>query len=248
MSRSTSQLVLAPAPGLTAFSAPLDRTAWRPKFRRVSPRFRMTPFLFAGVFAITPSLAQVSLTVNKSGNDVVLAWSGGSGTYDVVRSSAYRMSANTSILKAATTTSGLTDTGALVLDHNPPLYCYVIADVAAKPALNISSPCDTPPGGPLCTASTTGRFANVSGTTNSTTPVYLSDLQAVTTAGTFAANDVPLALGSNVVTAATRSANGDWAIDQNPDQPPGRESPADDHRHIACGCLDNLRRDAVHSN
>ena len=47
--------------------------------------------------------------MGKSGNDVVLSWSGGSGAYDVIRSSAFRMSASTDFLQTGTTTNGFSD-------------------------------------------------------------------------------------------------------------------------------------------
>jgi hypothetical protein len=176
-------------------------------------RFRSFAIAAAVASALgADTAAQVTLTMGKSGNDIVLNWVGGSGTYNVIRSSAYRMSANTEFIQTGSINFTFTDAGVLFPDDQPPLYCYVVSDVAVTPSLNISMPCDSPP--LLCPSPVTARTTDVSGSTNSPTPVFVNDLQATTTAGSFTVTGVPLLLDINTITAATRNAAGDWSIDK----------------------------------
>ncbi len=200
--------------------------------------------IYAFLTALCPVAAQVSLTMSKSGSDVVLSWSGGSGPYDVIRSTAFRMSADTQLLATGSTGAGFTDTDALVSTQNPPLYCYIITDVAARPALNITSPCDSPGGGPPCTVNKTTRNEAVSGTTNSANPVYVNDRQAAPSPGAFSAG-VDLFLGLNRITAATRNAAGDWSVDFiNINRQSGNQAPV---ITVTTGARhDDLRSHAAH--
>ena len=155
--------------------------------------------------------AQVTLNANKSGSDIVLSWSGGTGPYDVIRSSSPRMSANTAVLASSVGGPSFTNTGAAA--DTVGLFTYVVSDVSAKPSLNITLPCDTPPGGPLCSQTTTQGSITVSGTTNAST-LYVNDVRITPSAGTFTATGTLLNLGQNTITAAAKNGAENWSIDQ----------------------------------
>src|SRR5438093_1056399 len=105
--------------------------------------------------------AQVSLMVDKSGDnqDVILSWTGGSGLYDVVRSTSPKMGANTTFRALSILGSEFTDSGAA--GDGTALYCYLVSDAADQPILSISMPCGTP----FCTTTTTQNKIEVSGLT-----------------------------------------------------------------------------------
>lgn len=172
------------------------------------------------------AFGQVSLSVTKSGSDVVLSWSGGGGTYDVLRSTSPTFGSSATALASNASASGWTDAGAA--SGGSILFTYVVTDVANRPAINITSPCDTPAGGPLCNVDTTLRAADISGTTNAAT-VFVNDRPAGLGGGVFSNAGVPLALGVNTITAAAKGTNDNWAIDQitmtraNGNQPPSIE-------------------------
>jgi len=154
---------------------------------------------------------QVLLTAQKIGADVQLLWLNGSGSYDVIRSTSPTMTANTSVLAEATNATSYLDSGAA--SSSTILYYYIIADVANKPLLNITSPCDTPPGGPLCNFETNNRKEDVSGSFSGAVQIYVNDVLANIAANNFTAAGIPLNLGQNLITASAKSGS-DWAIDQ----------------------------------
>jgi len=149
--------------------------------------------------------SQVLLTAQKNGSDVQLSWLYGSGTYDAIRSISPTMASETSILSAGTNSTSYLDVGAA--GSSTTLYFYAITDVANKPNLNITMPCDTPPGGPLCSSPTTNRKSDVSGTIDKATQLYVNDVWAPIIDNIFTATAIPLNLGENLITASAKSGN-----------------------------------------
>jgi len=172
---------------------------------------KIAPILALFLFFVGNLYAQVILTAQKNGSDVQLTWLYGSGTYDAIRSTSPTMASETSILAAGTNSTSYLDAGAAA--SSTALYFYVITDIANKPDLNITLPCDTPPGGPLCNFPTTNRKQDISGTVTAAFQIYVNDVWAPIIDNIFTATAIPLNLGENLITASAKSGN-DWAIDQ----------------------------------
>jgi len=165
--------------------------------------------LLAAPFAYSSAEAQVSLLVSKSGGNVMLSWSNGAGPYDVYRSTTPTFGPEYSALATGTTATGQTDFGAA--SSPTKLYCYVVSDIPARPAIDITSPCNTPPGGPPCSYSAATASQTISGTTNASV-VYVNGVRATLAAGTFSA-PIPLFLGDNPITAFATSSAGNQTPD-----------------------------------
>ena len=157
-----------------------------------------------------PTLAQtVSLTVTKSGADVVLTWTGGTGPYQVLRSSSPSMSIRTAVVADAAT-SPTTDAGGAT--RGASVEYYQVSE-AARPTVAIATPA------PGFTA--TGPCLCATGTSTSATAIYVNSTTATGTT-TWAAcpntTGVPLAVQGDprqsaavVITASASDTNGNWA-------------------------------------
>lgn len=174
-------------------------------------RWRLLLLFLAMLVLNSQAVAQVALAVTKASGDVNLSWTGGTGPYDVIRATSPRMSASASMLASGSPGTSFTDSGAAA--DAVGLYFYIVSDIATKPTLNITMPCDTPPGGPLCNVMTTQRMINVSGTTNAGM-VHVNEVATPVSTGTFTATGTLLNLGQNIITAAAKSVTEDWSIDQ----------------------------------
>jgi hypothetical protein len=166
--------------------------------------------LFAlALLGTLPLVAQtVALTVTKSGSDVVLTWTGGTGPFEAIRSDSPSMTTRTLSYKDASspkTFAGDASDGAFI-------HYYVVSDSTA-PTLAIATPVPAFTAAAPCICAT--------GTSTGATAVYV-DTHAATGTATWAAcadtTGVPLAIqadpkqsGTIVITASAVDANGNWA-------------------------------------
>ena len=85
-----------------------------------------------------PALAAGRVTVTRSGADLLLSWSGGTGPYDIVRAVS-PLGANAVLL--ADDLGGHTYTVVGGASGGAQLYFYLASDVSAQPTLQIQLPC-----------------------------------------------------------------------------------------------------------
>ena len=145
-------------------------------------------------------LAAQTLTVTKSGSNVVLTWSGGSGPFTVIRSDSPSMTTRTETLTGST--SPVTDTGAKT--DGAKLHCYVISDPG--PTVAIAAP--APGHGPLLLRTgATVVYCDTHTATGTTTWAACSD----STGPPIAVQADPKQGNAIVITAAAVDASGNWA-------------------------------------
>lgn len=96
---------------------------------------RLGIVLLAFCLGLAASAQAVSLTVTKSGSDVVLTWTGGTPPYSVVKSHSPTMSIRSQLVA---TTSGTTATDTGGASVSPPLVYYRVSDSTA-PTVTVTS-------------------------------------------------------------------------------------------------------------
>lgn len=165
----------------------------------------------AVLVAALPCVAQtVSLTVEKSGSDVVLTWTGGVGPYTVLRSSHPTMTARTFTVTG--TASPVTDVGGAT--RGVRIEYYQVSDSTA-PTVTITSP-------PNGFASTKPCICAAGAASADALHVYVNTFEADGTTTWTSCPDttgVPLAVRSDTrrgggvyVCAAAVDADGNWTV------------------------------------
>lgn len=176
---------------------------------------RMLWILLLWLLAL-PLAAQVSLTVTKSGSDVVLTWTGGTGPYEVIRSSSPTMTARTATV-ASGATSPVSDTGGMT--RGAFIEYYQVSDSTA-PTVAITTPADAFSSSLPCVCATGTASADA-------VVVYVNGATATGTTSWSSCADttgVPLAVQSDArlsgagvaVIAAAADADGNWVFDLAP--------------------------------
>ena len=160
--------------------------------------------LLSLVLALTSVvMAQPTLTCTKSGNDVVLNWSGGTSPFDAIKDTVPYFSGNPDMLLTGSSNTTFTDSGALT--NGITVEFYTVAD-ATKPTINITG---TTPSSP-----TSARTVQVNGTYTNATYVSVNTLPATFAAGSFSASPVVLFIGGNTITASAMDTSGNVAFAQ----------------------------------
>lgn len=155
-----------------------------------------------------PLLAQtVNLTVTKSGDDVVLTYTGGSGPYIAVKARRPAMGTRRIVIDASAT-SATTDTGAAADGLH--IWYYQVSE-ATGPSITVSSPSADFASPTPCT--------DVTGTMTGATHVYVNGVEATINGSDWTATAVPLCISGDPlqgdttpITIAAVDANGNWTL------------------------------------
>ena len=160
-------------------------------------------------FLAIPALAQVTLTVTKSGSDVVLTFSGGTGPYTVIRAAHPTMTERLATV-ATGASSPVTDTGGKTRGNR--IEYYQVSDSTA-PTVAITTPTSSFTSANPCICSTGTASAGA-------TVVYVNSHQATgtttwsecadTTGAPIAVQADPKQSSQVVVTAACVDASLNW--------------------------------------
>ncbi len=168
------------------------------------------------ILAALPAAAQtVSLTVTKSGSDVVLTWTGGTGPYVIAESRHPSMSVRAQLVG---TTSGttITDTGGAAVMSR--LIFYVVSDSTAPTVAVTGVSPNFSRSHPFVCASGTSASA-----TSTVTAVYCNSILATGTTTWTTCNpgygvpiavpfDQPAGLGRLLLQAACKDSNDNWGF------------------------------------
>ena len=165
--------------------------------------------LAIALLALSSWATNPDLRVTKSGSNVILTWSGGTGPFVVLRSDHPSMTIRTVTLTG--TTSPVTATGDKT--DGAKLHCYIITDTSpATPTVALTTPAASFTSAAPCICA--------SGTSTDASAVYCNTHAATgTTSWTACQNSlgVPLAVAADphqssavVVTAAAVDAAGNW--------------------------------------
>lgn len=166
--------------------------------------------IIAGLAVSVAAQAQIDMTLSKSGSDLVISWTGGTGPFAVIRSDSPSMTTRTVTL-AANATSPITDAGALA--DGAQRHYYAVVETSAAPSVAVDSPAAG------YTSQTPCKCA--SGTSTGATHVYVNTIEATGTDTWTACPDntgVPLAVQSDTrrgggvaIIASAVNASGDWS-------------------------------------
>ena len=153
-----------------------------------------------------PVLAQADLRVTKSGSNVVLTWTGGTGPFSIMRSDSPSMTTRT--ITVTGTTSPVTDTGAKT--DGAKIHYYVISEPGPTVAIATPAPAFTATAPCYCATGTstgaTAVYCDTHTATGTTTWAACSD----STGPPIAVQADPKQGSAIVITAAAVDASGNW--------------------------------------
>ena len=166
--------------------------------------------IFLAVLLAFPVLAQeITLTVTKSGSDVVLTWTGGSAPYGAYKSRRPRMTGRTAAI-AYPATSPTTDAGAVT--DGIKIWFYQVC--SPGPTITVTTP------QPDFTSAT--PCVSASGTAPTAVHVYVNSTEAtLDEEGNWSLSTVPLAIAADPlrsnktpVLVSAVDANGNWSFEE----------------------------------